>query len=110
MRDCLLIELLNLCMLFPNMMFNIEHSIRQIERNTNTEEQHMSRSMMMHLGLLGAGLLVLIGLYVLLQSIAPVVLGMVVIVLAHLGVIGSVLYLGRKQISRWIGKLVPDND
>jgi len=70
----------------------------------------MSGSTVMHLGLLGVGLLVLIGLYLLLQSIAPVVLGMVVIVLAHLGVIGSLFYLGRKQISRWLGKLIPDND
>ncbi len=70
----------------------------------------MTRSMLMHAGMLGVGLFVLIGLYLLLQSTAPVVLGMVVIVLAHLGVIGGLLYIGRKQIGRLINKLLPDND
>lgn len=66
----------------------------------------MTRSALVHVGLLGMGVLLLIGLYLLQQNITSVALGLAALVVAHLIVFGGLLYLGRHWVTRLLQKVM----
>lgn len=65
----------------------------------------MTRSALVHVGLLGIGVLLLISLYLLQQNVTSVALGLAALVAAHLIVFGGLLYLGRRWVTRLLQKV-----